>query len=99
MIDVKTISVRKLRKAMLPIPNKRELDLISAFEDLKNTFDVKYDPATGIQGMHIKIGRASYLIYRTGTVMIMGNISLKKEREILTLVWKQHLKPHIIAKP
>jgi len=70
-----------------------------AYDDLQDSFDAKYDsePETGFKaaGIHVRIGRANYQIFRNGTVMITGNLPMKAEASILRLLWRQHLQSHV----
>lgn len=95
MLDIVTIqveTVRVLRRAKLPVGNK-EIDLYKAFNDLKGCgFELRYDPSSGIKALYVKVGGMAFFVYSNGTVMIYGNLPIKKQEEILVFFWKQHLK-------
>ena len=92
-IEVRAVAVRKIQKASLPLHAGEVIDLEQAYKELKPLFDVRYNPEYGFKGpgMHVVIEKVSYLIFRNGTVMIMGNLSSAKEEAFLKLIWRNHL--------
>ena len=93
-IEVKTVVIKTIRKAHLPLGKDQVIDLDAAAKELKDSFDIRYDPSGGFKGpaMYVIVGRASYCIFRNGTVMIAGNLSRTKQTKILTYIWNGHLK-------
>ena len=99
MLGIVTIhvqTVRVLRRARLPVGNK-EIDLYKAFNDLKECgFELRYEPACGINALYVKVGGMAFRVFSNGTVMVFGTLPAKKQEAILIFFWKQHLKQFLL---
>lgn len=84
--------MRRVNRAYLPLGSGEAIDLDSAYEDLKTSFDVRYDPECNFKAMYVIVGSISFCVFRSGVVTIAGNASYSKERKILGLLWAQHLR-------
>jgi hypothetical protein len=92
-IRIRTVSVKKIRKARLPLNNGDRVDLEMVFDSLRGTrMDVRYDPESPFKALYVIVGRASYCFFPNGTVTIAGNVTIKSEEQILLFLWEKFLK-------
>jgi hypothetical protein len=102
LIQVETVSVKKIRRAFLPLVNGRELDLESAYKEMKGNilFKVKYNPDFGFKALYISVkranGKACFIVFKNGIVTISGSWTGLDESCILTFLWDFFLRPCVL---
>lgn len=99
LIRVETVSVKKIRRAFLPLAVGQEIDLELAFENMRDNtlFKTKYDPDSAFKALYVSVKRANgaacFIVFKGGVVTISGNWEELDISAILTFLWDFFLRP------
>lgn len=95
-------TVRILRRGRLPLKPNQEIDLFGFADRASHSlFSVDYEPEKGFPAAYVKVNkdRIFFTVFKTGTVMIMGNAPLSKQEAALKLLWSYFLRNCLVEKP
>ena len=105
------MSVKKIRRARLPLKKNQEIDLIKLFNELGHTsFETSYEPLQGLPGLLVKVPcrpvltfckkpvnpRISFYVFRKGTLTIYGMLPNSEIEDIINSFWKNYFKKCVV---